>query len=672
MKNEKVYAPNKQTFKWALFSFFLLLIASIVDAQNASIFNSQAYVKLNGDICLSLSIDEIKQELEELEEITIANPITRAHLFNTEEREHCQNAYLLWKVQVSNTRSLNKQLDRLKEHALIELVTPLNTSSILYIPNDPSTDLSLTHHQGASNVLKGHNFFDAWDIEQGDTNVYIGVVDAGFNLEHEDLKHSIKHNFDDPINGLNDDNDYYNNISSLPLVDNYSGWDLAEWDNDPTQPQGTGDHGTLVAGVISATPNNNKGIVGTALNSKFVPYKVSPDSDGTYILYGYEGIILAAEQGCKVINCSWGSPASEYADDTREIYQNIINYAVFVHDAVIIAAAGNEKAEKDYLPATLDYVCSVTATDPEKRKLNRSCYGYAVDIAAVGWNVITTAHDPDNSSYKLQLGTSIAAPVVAGAAALVRSHYPNMSALQVIEQLKSTGDICDTLESNPNLKNKMGTYLNPLAALTNTTNPSFKVGIDSTNEALYAGDTLRVFFRIQNVLWDSNQNTELNISSADNAFIVSDQSNSFTIPPMGNSEISSTIRTDIILQQDIIDTTDFRVVFNFEHNEKRLLDYKTLELKPELVTSNFITQNEMNDAIYVSDLDNFILIKSTKERIMQYQLTDLMGYTILDEKTDHNMEIRVNKSEIEKNRIYLLTVQTEEAEIPVVKKIYVR
>lgn len=662
--------------------FLYLLLINMVFIANAQTFDkkntfspNEAYIKLNGTICLNLTINEIKEELEELKEIDKANPITRAHLFTeTTESKHCQQAYLLWRVKISENRNFLDQLNRIKEHALVELITPLNGSSTLYIPNDPSTDTSLSHNYGASNVLKGHNFFDAWDIERGDTNVYIGIVDAGFNLNHEDLKDAIKHNFADPINGLNDDNDYYNNNSSLPLTDNFSGWDLAEWDNDPTQPQGTGEHGTLIAGVAAATADNGKGIVGTALNSKFVPYKVSPDSDGNYILYGYEGIIMAAEQGCKVINCSWGSPASIYEDDTREIYQSIINYAVFVHDAVIIAAAGNENAEKDYFPAALDNVCSITATTPGKRKLNRSCYGYSIDISAVGWNVVTTAHDADNSSYKLQLGTSIAAPAVAGAAALVRSHFPEMSALEVIEQLKRTGDIIDTLDINSNLKNKIGTYLNPYNALTNTQNPTFKVLIDSTNHALYASDTLKVYIRVKNMLWESTENTTCAINSTNPNLVVSENTSSSILPAMDYNDISLPFRVDIILQQDIIETTDLTLLFNFDYEGKQQYDYKNLQLKAEeIVTSNFIATNENLQNIYVSDLESFILINSENENITHYQLTDLMGFTILNkELSNKSTETRVDKSQLTKNRIYLLSITTENTNLPVVKKIYVR
>lgn len=131
----------------------------------------------------------------------------------------------------------------------------------------------------------------------------VAVIDNGVDQTHEDLKASIAVNSGEiPGNFIDDDNN--------GAVDDYNGYNLA-WEDDGTQPgvtynNGAGGHGTNVAGIVSATTNNALGIAGIANRCKLFPIKAAPVNTGS-IVYGYEGMIYAAQRGFKVINCSWGS-----------------------------------------------------------------------------------------------------------------------------------------------------------------------------------------------------------------------------------------------------------------------------------------------------------------------------------------------------------------------------
>ncbi len=122
------------------------------------------------------------------------------------------------------------------------------------------------------------------------------MVDTGVQLDHEDLRENSYLNLLDPINQIDDDMD--------GLVDNYYGWDFADNDSDPTSDQNQ--HGNLVAGVSSARTNNGIGLAGTGFNAKFMPVKAFSSQGNAF--KGYEAMVYAAENGCKVINLSWGAP----------------------------------------------------------------------------------------------------------------------------------------------------------------------------------------------------------------------------------------------------------------------------------------------------------------------------------------------------------------------------
>jgi serine protease len=311
-------------------------------------------------------------------------------------------------------------------------------------PDDPFT--------GSQYYLGKTKAFDAWGVCRGDSTVVIAIIDTGIDLNHPDLKTNIAYNYNDPINGADSDNDGY--------IDNFHGWDLADGDNMPQYDANA--HGVHVAGIAAAGTHNGTGMAGVGFNSRLLPVKIS-DADGR-LVKSYEGIVYAADQGAKVINCSWGGAMS-----AGQFGQDIINYAVINRDAVVIAAAGNSNNLVRIFPASYNNVLSVAATDINDNKWINSTYNKQVDLSAPGANIFSTW---PNGSYVASSGTSMAAPVVSGAAALLRSHFPGYSALQIAAQLKVTTDNIDTIPANLDYAGLMGTgRVNIYRALTETHHP---------------------------------------------------------------------------------------------------------------------------------------------------------------------------------------------------------
>lgn len=362
---------------------------------------------------------------------------------------------------------------------------PLN-----YVPSDP-----LNFNQYHLGII---GLYAAWDQYRGDTNIVVGIVDWGTDIDHPDLVQNVKYNYNDQIDGIDNDNDGY--------VDNFRGWDLGEDDNNP---QGVITHGCFVAGLAGAATDNNVGISGTGFLCKHLPVKVCNDNNiGTM---EYEGIVYAAEHGCSIINCSWG--AKFY---TGPYGQDIINYAAINKGALILSACGNDDNTRRFFPASYDNVLSVAATNSTDIKWSGSSYGYTIDIAAPGENVWSTL---DGGTYGSSSGTSFSAPIVAGCAAILKTRFPALSGVQIGEKLKVSADIIDTLPGNIAYVDKLGSgRINIMAAINDTTHPSVEMinrAFSNTQGGEYfnPGDTVLITGNFINYLEPSTAALKVKLSS---------------------------------------------------------------------------------------------------------------------------------------------------------------
>ena len=397
----------------------------------------------------------------------------------------------------------------------IEYAEPYWLPELFDAPNDP-----LINNQYYLNITKA---LEAQDITQGDTNIVIGIIDTGFDVYHEDLAGSIKYNYADPINGIDDDNDGY--------IDNFRGWDMANNDNNPSNS--SSQHGTFVAGIACAQAGNNVGIAGVGGKTKFLPIKIAND-ESSNLTTSYEGIVYAADHGCKIINCSWGSPAKSMLCD------DVIKYAQS-RGCLVVAAAGNTGTDVQYYPAACDGVISVCATNSTDSKWSNSTYNHRIDVAAPGEGIYTTTN---NNKYQSGNGTSFASPIVSAAAALVWAARPKLSAVQIGELLRTTADNIDTISANTKYAGKMGSgRINILRAMTDITSPSIRITdykFSGDGDEFLPGDKVIVEVTLRNYLEMAKNVTVVMESPDGNATITNGTWKTASIAGMERVECSFT------------------------------------------------------------------------------------------------------------------------------------
>jgi subtilisin family serine protease len=301
----------------------------------------------------------------------------------------------------------------LESDARVEYVEPNHVVTIAATtPNDPSFSqlwgLHNTGQTGGTND-KDIDALEAWDLATGDPNVVVAVTDTGVDFGHPDLASQRWVNSLDPVNGADDDGN--------GLVDDWSGWDFVNGDNDPTDDH---DHGTHVSGTIGATGNNGVGVVGVNWNVKIMALKFLNAGGSGTTADAIASTLYAADHGADVSSNSWGGGPFDQA------LLDAIEYGAS-RGMLYVAAAGNDTQNNDATPTypatyASPAVLAVAATDHNDGLAFFSSYGATtVDLGAPGVNILSTAR---GGTYKSFQGTSMATPHVAGAAALVEDRFP--------------------------------------------------------------------------------------------------------------------------------------------------------------------------------------------------------------------------------------------------------
>jgi serine protease len=401
----------------------------------------------------------------------------------------------VYELTVPASLTLAKARTQLLATGLVEYVEPLYIREPQYQPNDPLADSTATGNQYHLRLTQAYR---AWDFTKGDSSIVIGVTDTGIRYSHEDLRQQVKYNYADPINGKDDDSDGY--------VDNFKGWDFANGNNEPLYNSFDG-HGSQVAGIVSGQVDNGKGLAGVGFRSKFLPLQVFPGTT-TGSFAGYEAIVYAADHGCRVINMSWGGPGGY-----SRFEQDVCSYAAVNRDVVLVAAAGNTPANLLFYPASYEHVLSVSATDAADGKASFATYNRRIDLVAPGVNITNvygrpsdTAAGPPDADYWYGSGTSFASPQVAGAAALVRARFPQLTAEQVRAQLRRSTDASILgLPANAPYQEYLGTgRLNIARAVAGLTQREARVVRSVLTPARSAGyipgDTIQLVATVRNLL----------------------------------------------------------------------------------------------------------------------------------------------------------------------------
>lgn len=280
---------------------------------------------------------------------------------------------------VKGDRNTLKKLKKSKLAKETEYIEPNYIYTALVAPNDP--DYSKQWN------LRSINVEAAWSETKG-KGVTVAVIDTGVSR-----------------------------VPDLKETTFVKGYDFV---NDKVEADDDNGHGTHVAGTVAQSTNNNYGVAGIAYEASIMPLKVLSAYGGGTVADIAEAIRFAADNGADVINMSLGGGGESH------VMKDAIDYA-YNKGVVIIAAAGNEGQNSASYPARYPHAIAVAAIDAAGEKAPYSNFGAGVDISAPGGSqsglILQDTIDPETGVAEIRgfQGTSMAAPHVAGVAALIRA-----------------------------------------------------------------------------------------------------------------------------------------------------------------------------------------------------------------------------------------------------------
>jgi len=256
----------------------------------------------------------------------------------------------------------------------------------------------------------------AWDYTTGSKSIVVGVIDSGIDYNHPDIKDNM---------WISQDKRYIN------------GWDFF---NNNSNSMDLSGHGTHVGGTIGAVGNNFIGIAGICWNVQIASLRIG--SVSMSLAAAIAAIDFANTNKIPILNNSWGG----------RIYSPSLKFAIDQYDGLFVVAAGNCGTNNDIIPnypSSYDSnnIISVAATNQDDNLAPFSNYGVkSVDIAAPGTDILSLSL---HGEYSYQSGTSMSAPLIAGAAALLKAYMPDLTTLDIKKIILSSAD------KNPNLDGRV-------------------------------------------------------------------------------------------------------------------------------------------------------------------------------------------------------------------------
>ena len=281
------------------------------------------------------------------------------------------------------------------------------------------------------------NLLNAWKYTAGDNRVIVAVCDGGIDTDNKDLADNMWVN-EVELNGQSGKDDDGNGY-----IDDVYGYNFVKNEGLVTAD----DHGTHVAGTISAVNNNGFAVCGIAGGTgngdgvRLMSIQIFEGDDGCYSSDIARGVKYAADNGAVIINNSWGyDPGIYYGDNEYESWDSVLKnaFTYFKNNArlegameggLVVFAAGNETySEASYPGAYRDYI-SVSAMSSDYKATYYTNYGPGVNVCApggdanyAGWLTISSVSITEKDGYEYMQGTSMACPHVSGCAALAVSY----------------------------------------------------------------------------------------------------------------------------------------------------------------------------------------------------------------------------------------------------------
>ncbi|MDP2208906.1 MAG: S8 family serine peptidase [Bacteroidota bacterium] len=397
------------------------------------------------------------------------------------------NLALVAVLNVPSTTDIELLAKKISADPMIEYAEPNYLVTMDATPNDPLYP-QMQH-------LPQVKAPQAWDISKGDTSVIIAIIDTGVDWDHPDLANAIWRNQGEiPDNGVDDDgNDFIDDTKGWDFVTGvtsggYPGEDLTVADNNPMDFNG---HGTHVAGIAAGISNNSLGIASLVWSAKIMPIRIgyhTADGNGSgSILWMAQAFVYAADNGARIANLSFGSGDGTLINDAAR-------YA-HIKGVVVCHSAGNGNAEGVGALGATPFALSVASVNESDVRASYSNFGADVDVSAPGGDalgILSTVVHPSafysNEQYTRFAGTSMATPLVASLAGLIKAHNPSFTQAQIIFQLLGTADNIDPI--NPSYIGKLGSgRINAYRALTETAPmPLPKIVLKGYSFYEFAGD----------------------------------------------------------------------------------------------------------------------------------------------------------------------------------------
>ncbi|HQR11857.1 MAG TPA: S8 family peptidase [Casimicrobiaceae bacterium] len=329
---------------------------------------------------------------------------------------------------------LAQMADLLQGDGSVQYADPVRQAFAFSAANDPY----YPQQWGLNDPLSGVNAETAWALQPDSSSVVVAVVDTGI-LPHPDLVGRVLPGYDfisDPARARDGN-------ARDPDPRDEGDWSTGECGF----PEDSFFHGLFVAGLIAANTNNSTGIAGLTTGTRILPVRVLGACGGTFedVLAGMlwaSGVQLAGippnTNPAKVINLSLGGFGA-----CDQAIQEAVDDAL-AQGAVVVAAAGNSASNvQDFTPASCSGVIAVAAHSVDATLASYSNYGPRIDVSAPGGEmpesglIISTSNDgttvPQNPDYESAQGTSFAAPMVAGTAAMMFARNPLLTAGRVLD-----------------------------------------------------------------------------------------------------------------------------------------------------------------------------------------------------------------------------------------------
>lgn len=308
-----------------------------------------------------------------------------------------------------------------------DLPVKFKSYSLMILPESVyKSSSTVTNDPALSDAEKNWYFnecgiYEAWDLTMGDNDVIVAIIDDGFDLNHPELRGRIYM----PFNAVTH--------------------------TDVISPSPSG-HGTHVASTAIGNANNSEGTAGVAPNCKFMPIQVGDTNGNMSSTAIFDAVLYAISNKADVVNMSLGmyfgqnlqfappfvqyNLRSSYFKQEEQIWANIFELAR-QNNAIFVLAGGNENILIGIDPMSRNKnTIRVSATQPDRQKASFSNFGDYSTVSAPGVHIYNAV---PGGKYTYMDGTSMAAPIVAGGCALLKSQDKSMTISEIISRLRNTG-----------------------------------------------------------------------------------------------------------------------------------------------------------------------------------------------------------------------------------------